>query len=100
MIPFLDEFHSNTASHTKITNLSEGEHAIILSLHFIRALVVKITKNEGNWIHGLVVAPLAYAIVGPAQDTFSRDGNAMALHVPADQLEALLSKYPAMNEPK
>jgi hypothetical protein len=94
MIPFLNEFE--IGKHVQLGDLKPGAHAIILSLHFKRALLVQITKHEiddkGNaWTHGHVVAPVMWRTV---TETFSRPADTLAVALTDEEVHALTNKYP------
>jgi hypothetical protein len=94
MIPFLDEFE--TGKHVQLGDLKPGARAIILSLHFKRALLVQITRHEIDdkgraWTHGHVVAPVMWRAV---TETFSRPADALAVALTEDEVRTLTEKYP------
>lgn len=96
MIPFLNEFE--TGKHVKIGDVKPGEHAIILSLHFKRALVVLVTKHEKDdkdvvWTHGHVVAPVMWRTV---IETFSRPSDALAVALTESEAAQLLDTFRPM----
>lgn len=96
MIPFLAEFEKG--KHVKLGDIEPGARAIILSLHFRRALIVQVTKQEDDgkgatWVHGHVVAPIMWRTV---IETFSRRADTLAVALTADEAKALLDKYAPM----
>jgi len=101
MIPFFDEFHAGSASLVPIETLKVGDHAIILSLHFRRALIVRITGHADEWTNGDIVAPADNTgIPDMPLATFSRDHSALALPLTVDEVAALVAKYKSALGPK
>jgi hypothetical protein len=111
MIPFLDDFHKGSASHVRLDSLKVGDKAIILSLHFVGALVVRIDKLERevkddtftSWVQGHIVAPERHAYTMAGADKipvhFSRSGDTLALPVSLAQWNTyLLTPQPVETE--
>jgi hypothetical protein len=101
MIPFMEEFHRGAPRQVQLGTLKLGDHAIILSLAFARALLIQVNEIDKYWIHGTILAPDS----PPAgkdlpQPTFSRDAKTLCLPLSAAETQDLFEKYAPMFLPK
>jgi hypothetical protein len=101
MIPFFDEFHAGSARLVPIQDIGTGEHAIILSLHFRRALIIRVTGHADHWTNGEIISPADNTYIPDMPfATFSRDHSALALPLTPEEVADLTEKYKHMIGPK
>lgn len=85
---YLDAFETRPAEQLPIGELDVGSKAVILSLHFKRALIVKVTDKASNGlhVHGVVLYPKGSAPKGRQQE-FDRYANVSALPITDKQAD-------------
>jgi hypothetical protein len=87
MIPFMQEFE---AGHKlKLGDIEPQEYAIILAMHFPRALLVRVESREDKWVTGIIIAPVTYQAGVP--EPFSRSTATTAVRVPVSELRSVLA---------